>query len=311
MARPSTSALAAAALSLLAFVAAACSGAAGVDEGPFAYDAGAPLDARDLGVVDPDYPLAVHDVSYASGGDRVDAYLVVPPGTGPWPGVVYVHGAGADRRSMLGPATWLAARGAVTIAISAPSGSSPGPQAATTLERLEEHRQLEVGDVVAVRRALDLLSERDDVDPERLAFVGWSAGARAGAILAGVEPRLRALVLLSPGSAPVSEFVAAAPADEKARVEEVMSSVDPLAYVSRGTARILIQDGEQDAVIPRAALDAVIAAARKGTDVRWYPAGHEVGYQAYREHLDWLQQQLAIAGPPVPGAQDGPDPAAG
>jgi dienelactone hydrolase len=280
------------------------------DEGPFSYDADAPLDVVDLGVVDPDYPLAVHDISYHSGDDVVEAYLVVPPGDGPWPAAVYVHGAGADRRSMLAPAAWLAARGAVTIAISAPSAATPQPSGSTARERLEEHRGLEVGDVVAVRRALDVLSERDDVDPSRLAYVGWSAGARAGAILAGVEPRLRRLVLLAPGSAPVSDFVEAASPADKDAVREIMSSVDPLAYIARGPeGAILIQNGTEDNVIPRAALDAIVAAAPKGTDARWYAgAGHEVGFQAYREHLDWLQEELGMDGPPVPGAQTGPDP---
>ncbi len=304
-----TRALALAAVIVLAGVASACSSTSAVDEGPFAYDQGQGLDVLDLGIVDADYPLAVHDISYVSGGRRIEAYLVVPPGTGPWPATVYVHGAGADRRSMLAPATWLAARGAVTLTISAPSAEAESPDGTTALERLEAHRRLEVGDVVAVRRALDLLSERDDVDADRLAYVGWSAGARAGAILAGVEPRLRSLVLLAPGSAAVAEFVAAAPPEERGVVEEVMSSVDPLAYIARGRGDgILIQDGDQDLVIPRTALDAVIEAAPEGTDVRWYEAGHEVGFQAYREHLDWLQEQLGIDGPRVPGAQAGPDP---
>ena len=128
------------------------------DEGPFAYDASQPLAFDDKGVVDPDYPVAVHDVSYGSGDDRIEAFLVVPPGDGPWPAAVYVHGAGSDRLSMLGPATWLASRGAITLAISAPSGSAGEPEGATGVARLEAHRALEVGDVVAVRRAIDLLA---------------------------------------------------------------------------------------------------------------------------------------------------------
>jgi dienelactone hydrolase len=221
---------------------------------------------------------------------------------------VYVHGAGSDRLSMLGPATWLAARGAVTLAISQPSGTSDPAGAGTTgLERLEAHRALEVGDVVAVRRAIDLLEQRDDVDAGRIGYVGWSAGARTGSILAGVEPRLRALVLVAPGSAPVSAFVAAARQADKAAVERVMSSVDPLAYIAHGDAdALLIQEAEKDVVIPRTAIDALVAAAPEGTEVRWYDADHTMGPVAYEEHLDWLQQRLGIDGPPVPGAQTGP-----
>jgi dienelactone hydrolase len=277
------------------------------DEGPFAYDASQPLAFDDQGVVDPDYPVAVHDVSYGSGRNRIQAFLVVPPGDGPFPAAVYVHGAGSDRLSMLGPATWLAARGAVTLAISAPSGSAGEPEGATGLARLEAHRDLEVGDVVAVRRAVDLLAEREDVDADRIGYVGWSAGARTGSILAGVEPRLHALVLVAAGAAPVAEYVAAAQPEDKQDVERVMSSIDPLTYISRADAdALLVQEAEKDLVIPRTAIDALVAAAPKGTEVRWYDADHTMGPVAYAEHLDWLQERLGITGPPVPGAQTGP-----
>lgn len=283
-----------------------CGAGTAGEEGPFGYDEAAPLEFVDNGVVDPDYPLAVHDVSFVSGEEKIDGYLVVPPGDGQWPAAVYVHGAGSERTSMLGPATWLAARGAVTLALSMPSTRHGEPQG-DGLERLLEHREIEVADVVAVRRALDLLAERDDVDGDRLAYVGWSAGARTGSILAGVEPRLQSLVLIAPGAAPVSEFVAAAAPEDKEAVDTVMASIDPLAFIARGEAeRILIQEGRTDEVIPRAAIDALIAAAPGGTEVRWYDADHTMGPQAYTEHLDWLQERLGITGPPVLGAQTGP-----
>jgi dienelactone hydrolase len=277
------------------------------DEGPFAYDESQPLAYDDQGVVDPDYPVAVHDVSYGSGTNRIQAFLVVPPGDGPFPAAVYVHGAGSDRLSMLGPATWLAARGAITLAISAPSGSAGEPEGATGVARLEAHRDLEVGDVVAVRRAVDLLSERDDVDPDRIGYVGWSAGARTGSILAGVEPRLHALVLVAAGAAPVAEYVAAAQPKDKEDVERVMSSIDPLTFISHADPdALLVQEAEKDLVIPRTAIDALVAAAPEGTEVRWYDADHTMGPTAYAEHLDWLQERLEITGPSVPGAQTGP-----
>ena len=267
---------------LLGALALAGCGGEGRDEGPFAYDDSRPLAFRDNGVVDPDYPVAVHNVSFDSAGDRIEAFLVVPPGAGPWPAAIYVHGAGGDRLSLLGPATWLASRGAVTLAISAPSGSAAPPQA-TAVAQLEAYRDIEVGDVVAVRRAIDLLVARNDVDPQRIGYVGWSRGARTGSILAGVEPRLQSLVLVAPGAAPVSEFVAAAGDADKDAVRRVMTSIDPLAYIHRADPEsLLIQEGRQDAVIPRAAIDAIIAAAPTGTDVRWYDTDHAPGRAGVR-----------------------------
>ncbi len=292
---------------LLAAVATSCGGGTTVDEGPFRYDATSPPAVTDRGVVDDDYPIAVHDVSYASGGDTVEAFVSVPPGTGRRPGVVYVHGAGSTRDSMIGPALWLAARGAVTMAITAPSSTAGSPALTSALDRLRWQRELEIRDVVAVRRAIDLLAARDDVDPGRLGYVGWSAGARAGAILAGVEERLHSLVLISGGSATVSEFVQAAPADLRPQVEETMSSIDPLRYVARARpGSLLLQDGRRDSVIPRKALQALIDAAPDGSEVRWYDAEHALGPVAYRDHMRWLAGRLDMTGPPVPGATTGP-----
>jgi dienelactone hydrolase len=286
-------------------ISAGCGGSSS-DSSVFAYDASQPLAFVDRGIVTPDYPLAVHDVTFESNGETIEAYLVVPPGDGPWPAAVYVHGAGSERTSMLGPASWLAARGAVTITLSMPSARHGAPRG-IGVERLESHRELEVGDVVAVRRAVDLLSARDDVDPERIGYVGWSAGARTGALLSGLEPRLHAIVLVAPGSEPVSEFVDAAEPDERGATQRVMSSIDPLAFIARADGdELLTQEAENDDVIPRSAIDARVDAAPDGAEVRWYDADHALGPQAYREHLDWLQERLGMDGPPVPGAQSGP-----
>ena len=294
--------------SLLASIAAACGGRDAVDEGPFVYDAGRPLSTTDRGVVDDDYPIAVHDLSYVAGGDTIDAFLAVPPGRARRPAVVYVHGAGSTRESMVGPALWLAARGAVTLAITAPSSAASAPAVTGTLDRLAWQRSLEIRDVIAVRRAVDFLSERDDVDPKRLGFVGWSAGARAGAILSGVEPRFHSLVLISGGSAPVSAFVQAAPAALRPEVEETMSSIDPLRYIAKARpGSLLLQDGRRDAVIPR---DSAPEADRRRS--RGHPGALVRRRSRARpdrlpgSHATGSASSSGIDGPVVPGAKSGP-----
>ena len=177
---------------------------------------------------------------------------------------------------------------------------------ATGVDGLRGERDLAVADVVAVRRALDVLAARPDVDAERLGFVGYSAGARTGAILAGVEPRLDALVLMSAGASPVEEYVEAAPAELKEDVEATLGEIDPLRYAALdGDRAVLLQIGRTDEVVPVEALDA-IAEAMAGAEVRRYDAGHSLNDDAYREHLEWLAGELEITGPPVAGAQTGP-----
>ena len=51
--------------------------------------------------------------------------------------------------------------------------------------------------VVNARRALDLLAARSGRRPRRLGLVGFSLGAQTAAILAGDEPRLKAVGIVA------------------------------------------------------------------------------------------------------------------
>jgi dienelactone hydrolase len=282
-----------------------CGGESGERRGAFAYDDSRPLDVVDSGVVNEPYPVAVHDISYASGDDRVEAFLAVPPGSSARPGVLYLHPSGSDRTTMLEAALWLAARGVVTMTNTAPSIRDERVELSPR-EALERFGSEAVRDVVAARRALDLLAARDDVDPDRLGVLGWSAGGRAAAIVAGADARIRAAVLLAPGAAPVSEFVDAAPPELRKEVEQTMTMVDPFAAIAATEADVLVQAGRRDSVVPQRAIEALVAAARDGTELRWYDADHGLDERAYREHLDWLVERLAVTGQPVAGATTGP-----
>lgn len=57
----------------------------------------------------------------------------------------------------------------------------------STVTKPEYDRDIYIQTVVDLRRGVDLLLSRSDVDPKRIGFLGYSFGAHAGAILAGVE----------------------------------------------------------------------------------------------------------------------------
>jgi dienelactone hydrolase len=274
-------------------------------EGVFGYDAARPLGYVDHGRANHGYPIAVHDVSFSSGGRRVEGYLLLPPGKAARPAVVFVHGSGGDRAELLAPAGWLAARGVVTLTITEPSANPPAPVAGPAL--LEQQRGIAVRDVVAVRRAVDLLRSLPAVDAERIGYLGWSAGAKTGALVAAAEPRISAFALLSAGADPLSAFVSAAPAGLRDRVRRALGSVDPIGAIRRARpGSVLLEDGSQDEIVPHRALENVVRAAPKGTTVHWYPTGHALNAEAYEDAFDWLAGKLSIDGPPVAGAQTGP-----
>ena len=177
----------------------------------------------------------------------------MPPGKGPFPAVVYLHGSGGDRTELLVPATWMAARGVVALTITMPEDAAATTGTAT--ERLVAQRQGVVDSVIAARRAVDALASLPQVDRSRIGLVGWSSGARIGAILAGVDRRVEAFDLLSGGSPPVQEYASQAPANLRPAIIRELGTVDPLRWVAHARpGTVLLQDGRKDEVVPRAAL---------------------------------------------------------
>ena len=274
----------------------------------YAYDASRPLEYRDAGVVNHGYPVKIHDVSYAGpNGERVAAFLAVPPGKGPFPAVVYLHGAGQDREAMLLPATWLAGRRAVALSVSSPFTRPEGQITARGIEGVRGERDLTILGVKELRRAVDLLQSMPQVDDDRIGFLGFSAGARTGALLTGVEHRLKAAVLMSGGETTVDQVLQAVDRRDRKKLRPLFEDTDGLAYISHSSpTKLLFEAGREDEIVPRDALERLYRAAGKPKEIRWYEGGHDLPLQAYRDHLAWFAKTLPIEGPPVPGASTGP-----
>ena len=150
---------------VLVALAAGCGGTDTSGDDTFAYDEDAPLAVEAGARVERDDPLVVREVSFASGNGRVEGYLAMPPRSdGRVPGVVYLHGSGGERSQLLPLAEWLAARGAVALTLTLPSGSATPPTGLTPEETLRWQRDTIVADAVAVRRAFDMLAADERVD---------------------------------------------------------------------------------------------------------------------------------------------------
>jgi dienelactone hydrolase len=277
----------------------------GIQRLTFAYDTSAPLEYVNHGRINAtSYPIAIYNVSFISEGLPLDGFLLVPPGSAKKPAVVFMPGSGGDRSQLLTQAAWLAARNVVTLTITAPSSLvTTTPKTVSGL--LAQAKSLTVHDVIAVRRAVDVLQHLPEVDPNRIGYVGWSEGARTGTYVAAEEPRVKALALLSAGAAPLSSYVAQAPAGSKKEVKRVIGSIDPIRYIGWAkSGTVLLEDGTKDTVVPRSALLNIAHAAPKGTILRWYDAPHALDEKAYGDAFTWLTQELHATGR-VPGAVAG------
>jgi dienelactone hydrolase len=237
--------------------------------------------------------VVVRNVYFSSGSDVVSGYLVARPGRGRRYGVVLVHGSGGDRSELLPYAVDLARRGAVALTLTEPSETRHPPAPTTIRQLLAQSRAAQVADVVAVRRAADVLAAEPGVARGRVGYLGWSAGAKTGTFVAAADRRFQALALLSAGADPVSAFVAAAPAPARPLVRRQLGLIDPIRYVAFAQPHtLLLVDGRRDAVVPHRALLNIVHAAPSGTTVRWVDAGHALTPAAFRAAGAWVLARL-------------------
>ena len=167
----------------------------------FDYSQEASLNVRELGI-EARGGANVYDVSYANpNGARVSAYLVVPYGEGQFAGVIFLHGGEQDRPAFLNEALSLAKLGAVSLLIDEPSA-----RAMPLFTEPEADRERYIQAVLKLRRGLDLLLSRRDVDPKRIGYVGLSFGSWMGGVLSGVENRVKTYILIA-GTPSMTDFL--------------------------------------------------------------------------------------------------------
>ncbi len=260
----------------------------------FQYDAALPPPVAEMNVERRD-GVSIHGLRYTA-ERTVDAYLVVPDGDGPHAAVLFVHPAPGDRSTFLDEARNLARLGTVSLLVDAPwtreRAQAWGMALADPAQAVREHAAA----VIALRRGLDLLAARRDVDAGRLGFVGHSIGALMGGILSGIEKRVRAYVLMAGSGSFTDVAVLNMPDLEGAALERyrrAMDPIDPIFYVPHAApAALLFQFGLQDAFFPREKSLAFFEQASDPKAIRWYEAGHYLNDEARRERVEWLTDQL-------------------
>ena len=116
-------------------------------------------------------PLESHDVSFKSEDATLAGTLLVPPGKGPHPAVVLLHGSGRLTRWSFGPYPhFFTSLGlAVLVYDKRSSGSSTG----TYLPRDSYYPETFLRDAIA---AVGMLQARDDIDARQVGLWGTSEG---------------------------------------------------------------------------------------------------------------------------------------
>ena len=230
------------------------------------------------------------------------AVVVVPRAKGRHAGLIVQHGLPGRKEDMLDLARDFARLGAVVIAIDAPFArrASGEPVLFTTRDRRDQIQLM-----VDFRRAVDYLGGRDDVDRERIAYLGISYGGAMGGLLAGIEPRISAFVLMVGDGGLVSHFTgpedAGGPLGQlrpEARSEwlDAMRPIEPLRWVGKATVPVLFQSGRFDDAVPPRDARAYHRAGPPTKEVRWYDSGHFLPESAFCDAAVWLGRRLGVDG---------------
>jgi dienelactone hydrolase len=282
-------------LLLLVALVAACGGEKSDAPSQFSYDDSPSLDVQDKPTSFSTNDVRVDDISFTGPGNtRLNAYVLMPShSTGRHPAVIYAHGAGGDRQELLDEALKMADKDAVTLTLDmiySPSRAKPLPDG---MAGARANSKLEQEAVKEVRRAVDYLQSRDDVNDDQIGYVGWSAGARMGALISGVEHRIKAYDLIAGGAAPVSDYVEHAPVDLQDELKTLLEKTDPMHFVGLAEpSALLFQDGRQDEIVPEDALKNLAGAGSEPKEVRWYQSGHVPSSKMWADSRSWLADRF-------------------
>jgi dienelactone hydrolase len=234
-------------------------------------------------------------VSFAAayGSERIPALLFLPKNaTPPFQTVVYFPPASAlslpsiDRVGSRDYAFLVRSGRAVLFPVYQQTYERrrPGPRGPSYVREVVTQRAQDV------RRAIDFLESRPDVDHERLAFYGLSMGADEGTIVGAVENRLRTLVLVAAGVG-----------------DGMPPEVDGLNYAPRVRVPVLMVNGRYDFTAPfetsQQPLFHLLGTPAKDKKHVVFDSGHVPPWpDVVRETLDWLDRYLG----PVKTGRTGP-----
>ena len=279
----------------------------------FSYDASLPLDLK----IEKQEKIAgarVRWVSYNSPmKGRISALLVIPSKLPPntrVPAVLYLHWGRGDKREFISEALILARANVVGLSIDAP-WARPVPFRADRegnindpVKDFELYRQT----VLDLRRSVDLLVQTAGVDPGRIGYVGHSYGATWGGVLAGVERRLKAFVLMAGlpsvvdfedrGADKSAEIIDAFTKESSpAQIKNYIKTLSPISpenfIIHSSPAGVMMQFARFDPYISRAAALHYFEVAGQPKEIRWYESSHEVNApDALRDRCRFLARRL-------------------
>ncbi len=236
----------------------------------------------------PDWRVEKVSFAAAYGGERVPALMYLPKhGQPPYQAVVYFPGSNTlTQRSSaqinLRPFDWVMKSGRAFIYPIYKSTFDRGDEVTTDYPTMTNtYREHVIAWAKDVRRTVDYLETRPDIDRDRIAYIGNSWGSSMAPVYLAVEPRFKAAVLV------VGGFYLQRSAPE----------VEAINFAPRVKMPVLMLNGRFDFFLPEEGTQIPMFRLLGTPDAQKrrvvYDTGHNIPRpDLIRESLDWLDTHL-------------------
>ena len=222
------------------------------------------------------------------------------------PAVLCLHILSGNRELMELVCSALASRGVAGMTFPLPYYGERGPEAGPRV-LLSDPRLLVQAIHQAwadIRRAVDILASRPEIDPNKISILGISFGGIVAVGAAAEEPRFwRVLPILAGGDLPriiqhapearaLREAFAQMPPEKQERFLALLQSVDPLRYAEKlrpkaEAGRVWMINATEDEVIPRECTERLAQALGIAEQVWWLEGvGHYTSLSKLPEVVD-------------------------
>jgi dienelactone hydrolase/predicted Ser/Thr protein kinase len=227
----------------------------------------------------------------AYGGERVPAYLFLPKsGKPPYQAVVYFPGSNAinerssEKNESLGISyfDFIMKSGRALLFPIYKSTYERGDSLNSSLpDETNSYKEHVIQWAKDLRRSVDYLESRSDIDSGKLAYFGFSLGGRLGGLMVAVEGRFKTAILYIAGL----------------RSQKQKPEVDPFNFVSRVRIPVLMLNGRYDSFFPhdtaQVPMFKLLGTTEEHKSHLVYDTGHSVPRnQLIKESLAWLDKYL-------------------
>lgn len=143
-----------------------------------------------------------------------------------------------------------------------------------------------------LRRAIDFIETRKELDQKRIGYYGISLGGIIGTVFCGVENRIKVPVIALAGGQLNLLYEENALSSE---AKDFVSIIEPLNFVQQISPRpFLMLNAKNDEIVPPAMSKLLFYAAKDPKDIIWYDAKHRDAPLdiIYGDGLNWFKKHL-------------------